>query len=169
MAFAQPESGAARQKKMHVRDFNITLICSVALLFFSAFSYGFSDQSFASTQATSAFKKQFGDYNHKKKTYALPALYLSLLNSLKAGTQLVGMPNFFYPSIYVILKGLIGNHRRHCWKLDQQALWPTMVYLRNEHLCSGEHFGYCVWFQPRANAYRKEYPVYACVESELLS
>jgi MFS transporter, SP family, sugar:H+ symporter len=90
MAFAAPGQPAVR-RKMQLRDFNATLICSVALLFFSAFSYGFSDQSFASTQATQAFKKQFGDYNAKKDTYALPALYLSLLNSLKAGTQLIGM------------------------------------------------------------------------------
>lgn len=77
--------------KIQLRDLNATLICSVALLFFSTFSYGFSDQSFASTQATAAFKKQLGDYLPKRKAHILPALYLSLLNSLKAGTQLVGV------------------------------------------------------------------------------
>ncbi|OAQ99670.1 hypothetical protein LLEC1_03656 [Akanthomyces lecanii] len=64
---------------------------SVALLFFSAFNYGFSDQSFASTQATAAFTRQFGEYSARTRRYALTTVYLSLLNSIKAGTQLVGV------------------------------------------------------------------------------
>jgi hypothetical protein len=94
MASTAPEKALVR-RKIQLRDLNATLICSVTLLLFSAFSYGFSDQSFASTQATLAFKKQFGDYSLKTKTYTLPALYLSLLNSLKAGTQLIGKLFFF--------------------------------------------------------------------------
>ncbi|OAA70612.1 General substrate transporter [Cordyceps fumosorosea ARSEF 2679] len=66
-------------------------IFSLALVFFSAFNYGFSDQSFASTQATTAFTRQFGEYNAKTHKYALTTVYLSLLNSIKAGTQLVGV------------------------------------------------------------------------------
>ncbi|KAM0669745.1 hypothetical protein ACQRIU_000140 [Beauveria bassiana] len=66
-------------------------ILSLALVFFSAFNYGFSDQSFASTQATTAFTRQFGEYNPKTHKYALTTVYLSLLNSIKAGTQLVGV------------------------------------------------------------------------------
>lgn len=66
-------------------------LLSVALLFFSAFNYGFSDQSFASTQATAAFARQFGEYDAKTRRYALTTVYLSLLNSVKAGTQLVGV------------------------------------------------------------------------------
>lgn len=85
-----PTPEKALWRNGQLRDLNATLICSVALLCLSAFSYGFSDQSFASTQATAAFKEQFGDYSPKTKSYTLPALYLSLLNSLKAGTQLVG-------------------------------------------------------------------------------
>ncbi|EGX87921.1 sugar transport protein, putative [Cordyceps militaris CM01] len=64
---------------------------SLTLVFFSAFNYGFSDQSFASTQATTAFTRQFGEYNAKTHKYALTTVYLSLLNSIKAGTQLVGV------------------------------------------------------------------------------
>lgn len=77
-------------RKLKLNDFNLTLICSIALLCLSSFNYGFSDQAFASTQATNAFTQQFGVLNAKTKKYALSALYLSLLNSLKAGTQLVG-------------------------------------------------------------------------------
>lgn len=82
---------ASTQQRLYLRDFNQAMFCSMALLFVSAFNYGFSDQSFASTQATTAFTKQFGDFNPKTKKYALSALYLSLLNSLKAGTQLIGV------------------------------------------------------------------------------
>jgi hypothetical protein len=146
------------RRKIQLQDLNATLICSVALLFFSAFSYGFSDQSFASTQATAAFKKQFGDYSPKTKTYALPALYLSLLNSLKAGTQLVGKE----PPFVLIhsLKYLTNGHRRHYWKLDQQALWQKMVYFRYEHICFGKRLGHCVRDQSSANACGQEYPLY---------
>ncbi|PVH83886.1 general substrate transporter [Cadophora sp. DSE1049] len=69
----------------------MTLTCSFALLFLCSFNYGFSDQAFASTQATSAYARQFGDFNPRMKKFVLPALYLSLLNSLKAGTHLVGV------------------------------------------------------------------------------
>lgn len=115
MASTSTEKALTR-RMIQLRDLNATLICSVALLFFSAFSYGFSDQSFASTQATAAFKKQFGDYAPKTKIYTLPALYLSLLNSLKAGTQLVGKLSYLYTS--PCSKILTSDHRRRCWKLD---------------------------------------------------
>jgi SP family sugar:H+ symporter-like MFS transporter len=71
-------------------DFNLTLICSIALLVLSSFNYGVSDQAFASTQATNAFMKQFGYLDVKSNAYIIPTLYLSLLNSLKAGSQLFG-------------------------------------------------------------------------------
>jgi len=93
MTFDIAEKSVIKQK-LNLRKFNLTLVCSIALLFLSSFNYGLSDQAFASTQATDAFTKQFGDYKPKTKKYVLPALYLSLLNSVKAGTQLVGKSNF---------------------------------------------------------------------------
>jgi hypothetical protein len=93
MIIAAGEQTAVRQK-LRLHDFNLTLICAIALLVLSSFNYGISDQAFASTQATDAFAKQFGDFEPKSKTYVIPALYLSLLNSLKAGTQLVGELDF---------------------------------------------------------------------------
>ncbi|KAG4437829.1 hypothetical protein IFR05_006675 [Cadophora sp. M221] len=90
MAFETGRQTTDRQK-LRPRDFNLILVCSFALLFLCSFNYGFSDQAFASTQATNSFAKQFGDFKPKSKKYVLPALYLSLLNSLKAGTQLVGV------------------------------------------------------------------------------
>ena len=80
-----------QRNKLRLSDFNLTLICSLALLSLSSFNYGLSNQAFASTQATNAFTRQFGEYKSGKNKYVLPALYLSLLNSIKAGTQLCGM------------------------------------------------------------------------------
>ncbi|KAH6721875.1 putative sugar transport protein [Leptodontidium sp. MPI-SDFR-AT-0119] len=88
---SETSRGASPRQKLGLCDFNLTLVCSFALLFLCSFNYGFSDQAFASTQATNSFAKQFGDLKFKSKKYALPALYLSLLNSLKAGTQLFGV------------------------------------------------------------------------------
>ena len=79
-----------KDRRLRLKDWNSTLVFTMALLFVSAWNYGFSDQSFASTQATSAFTKQFGERNPKTNKFALSTLYLSLLNSLKAGTQLFG-------------------------------------------------------------------------------
>ena len=58
MASSTPEK-APVQCKVQIRDLNATIICSDALLFFSSFSYRFSDQSYASTQATAAPKKPY--------------------------------------------------------------------------------------------------------------
>jgi SP family sugar:H+ symporter-like MFS transporter len=77
-------------QRLRFHDFNSTLICSIALLVLSSFNYGVSDQAFASTQATNAFMKQFGYLDVKSNIYIIPTLYLSLLNSLKAGSQLFG-------------------------------------------------------------------------------
>lgn len=67
-----------------------TLIISISLLVLSAFNYGFSDQAFATTQAMNSFIKEFGEHNVNTNTYAIPALFTSLYNSLKAGGQIVG-------------------------------------------------------------------------------
>lgn len=102
------------------RLFTPAMVFSISLLFLSAFNYGFSDQSFASTQATKAFTKQFGRLNPKTHKYALPTLYLSLLNSLKAGTQLVG----------VFIGSFISNRygRRWCvFAMSVYALGSTAV------------------------------------------
>lgn len=62
--------------------FNQRLALSCSLIALSSFNYGFDNQAFATTQAMNAFTKQFGDYNAKKKTYALDPVWLSLFNSL---------------------------------------------------------------------------------------
>lgn len=93
--------------------FNITLVCSISLLALSSFNYGISDQAFASTQATNAFAKQFGDFEQKSKVYVIPPLYLSLLNSLKAGSQLLGEFKLFgennSPHSCYVLKLAMGS------------------------------------------------------------
>ncbi|KAK6444273.1 hypothetical protein ACSS6W_008045 [Trichoderma asperelloides] len=64
------------------RHFTPRLALSVALIALSTFNYGFDNQGIATSQAMLAYKKQFGDYNPKTNTYAVPTYYLSLLNSL---------------------------------------------------------------------------------------
>lgn len=64
------------------RYFTPRLALSVALIALSTFNYGFDNQGIATSQAMLAYKKQFGDYNPKTNTYAVPTYYLSLLNSL---------------------------------------------------------------------------------------
>ncbi|KAJ5604620.1 sugar transport protein [Penicillium lagena] len=67
------------------------LILSTALLVISAFNYGFSDQAFASCQAIEAFIRQFGRYDKVLEAYEAPPLFTALYNSLKAGTQIIGV------------------------------------------------------------------------------
>lgn len=66
------------------------LLLSVTLCALSAFNYGFSDQAFASCQAMDSFTRQFGEYDKETKTWKLQPMFISLYNSLKAGTQIIG-------------------------------------------------------------------------------
>ncbi|KAJ5975134.1 hypothetical protein N7481_008841 [Penicillium waksmanii] len=64
------------------KHFNRTLALSCTLVAISQLNYGFDNQAFATTQSMTAFTKQFGEYNPQTGAYAIPAYYLSLLNSL---------------------------------------------------------------------------------------
>lgn len=64
------------------KHFNRTLALSCALIALSQMNYGFDNQAFSTTQSMTAFTREFGLYNPKTKQYAIPAYYLSLLNSL---------------------------------------------------------------------------------------
>lgn len=64
------------------KHFNRTLALSCLLVTVSQFNYGFDNQAFATTQAMNAFDKQFGVYNPKTRTWAIPAYFLSLLSGL---------------------------------------------------------------------------------------
>ncbi|OOQ90959.1 putative sugar transporter [Penicillium brasilianum] len=64
------------------KHFNRTLALSCALIALSQMNYGFDNQAFSTTQSMTAFTREFGVYNPKTKQYAIPAYYLSLLNSL---------------------------------------------------------------------------------------
>ncbi|GLI74752.1 hypothetical protein PoHVEF18_003000 [Penicillium ochrochloron] len=64
------------------KHFNRTLTLSCTLIALSQLNYGFDNQAFSTTQSMTAFTKQFGEYNPKTKQYAIPAYFLSLLNSL---------------------------------------------------------------------------------------
>ncbi len=64
------------------RHFNRQLGLACLLIAVSTFNYGFDNQAFATTQAMTAFAKQFGVYNPKTKKYALETYWLSLFNSI---------------------------------------------------------------------------------------
>ncbi|KUI54440.1 hypothetical protein VP1G_01725 [Cytospora mali] len=73
------------------KHFNKTLALSVLLIAISQFNYGFDNQAFAQTQAMLAFDEQFGEYDHKTGTYAIPTRWLSLMNGLPFIGFAVGM------------------------------------------------------------------------------
>ncbi|KAJ5107210.1 general substrate transporter [Penicillium angulare] len=77
----------ASQKK----EFSSVLLFSTALLALSAFNYGLSDQAFSSCQAMDSFIRQFGKYDASTDAWAIPALYTSMYNSIKAAGQIVGV------------------------------------------------------------------------------
>jgi MFS transporter, SP family, sugar:H+ symporter len=72
---------------------------SVGLIALSTLNYGFDNQGIATSQAMVPYKKQFGDYDAKTKTYAIPSYFLSLLNSLNFIGFAFGTPDkFLMPS-----------------------------------------------------------------------
>lgn len=87
------------------RHFTPRLALSVALIALSTFNYGFDNQGIATSQAMLAYKKQFGEYNPKTNTYAVPTYYLSLLNSLNFIGFAVGKSKFKNTP----LEGVISN------------------------------------------------------------
>lgn len=64
------------------QHFTTRLAMSVGLIALSTLNFGFDNQGIATSQAMIPYKKQFGEYNPKKKEYEIPAYFLSLLNSL---------------------------------------------------------------------------------------
>ncbi|PWY90229.1 sugar transport protein [Aspergillus heteromorphus CBS 117.55] len=95
------------------RRWSPMLIFTTFVLALSAFNYGFSDQAFSSCQAMDAFTHQFGSYNAKKKEYKLLPLDTSLYNSIKAGTQIIG----------VFLGGYISNTYGRRWCIFSMNLY----------------------------------------------
>jgi MFS family permease len=64
------------------KHFNATLTKSFLLIFLSTLNYGLDNQGFNTSEAMSAFKKQFGHFDEVKQAYALETYWLSLFNSL---------------------------------------------------------------------------------------
>ncbi|OKL61906.1 hypothetical protein UA08_02624 [Talaromyces atroroseus] len=62
--------------------FTPTLGAAVGLIALSSLNYGFDNQGIATSQAMTAYKKQFGTYNPSTGAYAIPTYWTSLLNSL---------------------------------------------------------------------------------------
>ncbi|PYH30452.1 sugar transport protein [Aspergillus neoniger CBS 115656] len=89
------------------------LIFTTVLLAVSAFNYGFSDQAFSSCQAMDSFARQFGVYHPSTGKYKVKPLFTSLYNSLKAGTQIVG----------VFLGGYISNTYGRKWCIFSMNLY----------------------------------------------
>lgn len=72
-------------------QFNKTLALTCFLLACSSFSHEFGNQGFATTQAMDSFSEQFGEYNAKTHKYAIPAYFLSYLNSFQYIEFAVGL------------------------------------------------------------------------------
>ncbi|GKZ39285.1 hypothetical protein AbraIFM66950_012229 [Aspergillus brasiliensis] len=105
------------------KHFNRTLALSCALVALSQLSYGFDNQGFATTQSMTAFEKQFGEYDTKTGSYAIPTYFLSLLNSL----------NYIGFAVGLVVGSLISNRygRRvcmismNCWALVTATIIVT--------------------------------------------
>jgi SP family sugar:H+ symporter-like MFS transporter len=70
-------------KNNHLRrHFTPRLAGAVGLISLSTLNYGFDNQGIATSQAMSAYKKQFGVYDPANETWAIPTYWTSLLNSL---------------------------------------------------------------------------------------
>ncbi|OKL63983.1 hypothetical protein UA08_00455 [Talaromyces atroroseus] len=70
-------------KKNHfLSHFTPRLAAAVGLIALSSLNYGFDNQGIATSQAMAAYKKQFGTYDPKTDSYAIPTYWTSLLNSL---------------------------------------------------------------------------------------
>ncbi|OJJ70398.1 hypothetical protein ASPBRDRAFT_44558 [Aspergillus brasiliensis CBS 101740] len=95
------------------RQWSRMLIFTTVLLAVSAFNYGFSDQAFSSCQAMDSFARQFGVYHPSTGKYKVKPLFTSLYNSLKAGTQIVG----------VFLGGYISNTYGRKWCIFSMNLY----------------------------------------------
>lgn len=54
----------------------------MSLIALSSLNYGFDNQGLATSQAMATYKHQFGVYNPKTNSYAIPTYWTSLLNSL---------------------------------------------------------------------------------------
>ncbi|WWD00014.1 hypothetical protein V866_006922 [Kwoniella sp. B9012] len=64
------------------KHYTVQLALCSGLLTLSSANYAFDNQGMAQTQAMNPFIRQFGEYNPKTKSYAIPAYFLSLMNSL---------------------------------------------------------------------------------------
>ncbi|GKZ48105.1 hypothetical protein AbraIFM66951_011860 [Aspergillus brasiliensis] len=95
------------------RQWSRMLIFTTVLLAVSAFNYGFSDQAFSSCQAMDSFARQFGVYHPSTGKFKVKPLFTSLYNSLKAGTQIVG----------VFLGGYISNTYGRKWCIFSMNLY----------------------------------------------
>lgn len=73
---------ASIKQNRFYEHFTPRLACAVGLIALSTFNYGFDNQGIATSQAMTAYKKQFGDYDPKTKTWAISTYWTSLLNSL---------------------------------------------------------------------------------------
>lgn len=71
--------------------FNLTLGLTVILIAVSQFNYGFDQQGFNTTQAMSAFDRQYGTYNPQTGKYALKTVWLSMFASLPLLGMAVGI------------------------------------------------------------------------------
>ncbi|KZF23905.1 general substrate transporter [Xylona heveae TC161] len=89
---------------------------AIALIALSTLNYGFDNQGIATSQAMAAYKKQFGVYNPKTKTWAIPTYWTSLLNSL----------NFIGFAVGLYLGSLISARYGRRMSMFCMSIWAMM-------------------------------------------
>ncbi|KAJ5819017.1 hypothetical protein N7474_004608 [Penicillium riverlandense] len=99
-----------------VQSFTPRLAGAVGLIALSTLNYGFDNQGIATSQAMAAYKKQFGDYDPATKTWAIPAYWTSLLNSL----------NFIGFAIGLYVGSIVSARYGRRMSMFCMSLWAMM-------------------------------------------
>jgi MFS family permease len=109
-----------------LRNFNGQLAFSVAILMVSQVNYGMDLAAFSTTQAMSAFERQFGVYDPHTETWRIEPYFLSLLNSLTYVGQVAG----------VLLSGVITRRwgrRASLWVMCFWAYLSAILLVTAQH------------------------------------
>ncbi|QGA16551.1 hypothetical protein EYB26_004218 [Talaromyces marneffei] len=96
--------------------FTPRLAATVSLIALSSLNYGFDNQGLATSQAMATYKHQFGVYNPKTNSYAIPTYWTSLLNSL----------NFIGFAFGLYIGSIISARYGRRMSMFCMCVWATM-------------------------------------------
>ncbi|EED17852.1 sugar transporter, putative [Talaromyces stipitatus ATCC 10500] len=104
-------------KRSHILShFTPRLAAAVSLIALSSLNYGFDNQGIATSQAMATYKHQFGTYNPKTGSYAIPTYWTSLLNSL----------NFIGFAFGLYIGSIISARYGRRMSMFCMCVWATM-------------------------------------------